>query len=156
MYNTEYHFNLLKEATAAYNALTDYEREFIANPEILTEKKAELSAAMGVEVNFANSYADHFVKEETADNEEDEGNSAGLIIIIIAAAVIAVGGAAAAVIVTLKKKKTNAETEETVKTENSSADADEANVTKTEEVASNTVSDGEENTASENSDAKED
>ena len=156
MYNTEYHFNLLKEATAAYNALTDYEREFIANPEILAEKKAELSAAMGVEVNFANSYADHFVKEEIADNEEDEGNSAGLIIIIIAAAVIAAGGAAAAVIVILKKKKTNAETEETVKTENSSADADEANVTKTEEVASNTVSDGEENTASENSDAKED
>ena len=157
MYNTEYHFNLLKDATEAYNALTDYEREFIANPEILAEKKAELSSAMGVEVDFSLSYADQFVEKEVNDTEEDDGKSSALLpIIIIAVSVIAVASGAAAVVIILKKKKANAETEETLETENNNVDTDEAYVAETEEVASNTVSDGEENTASENSDAKED
>ena len=156
MYNTEYHFNLLKDATAAYNALTDYERELIANPEILAEKKAELSAAMGVEVNFAISYADHFVTEETDETEDEDTSSLLLIIIIIAAAVIVAGGAAAATVVILKKKKANAETEVTAEAEKAPAADEEAEAAEASEVGSNPVSEGEENPASENSDAKED
>ena len=164
MYNTEYHFNLLKDATAAYNALTDDERALVKDGAVLASKKTELEAAMGVDVNFDLSYNDHFVKEEIKDEDTEEKSFPWLVVIIVVASVAVAAGAGVAVLLVLKKKKSKAEAESASDLgqplSNDVVDKAEPNekeaVAEEDNTSSDSVSDGEENDALENSDVKED
>ncbi|MBQ2686222.1 MAG: leucine-rich repeat protein [Clostridia bacterium] len=142
MYNTEYHFNILKDATLAYNALTDDEKALVANADVLSVKYDELCEAMGVEVNFDITYAEHFKSVEPDDPiiSDDEKEIPWKLIIIIAASVVVVAGIGVVLIVIIKKKKASVKVTNSVNAPvNEESDATPAN----------------ENDTIENSDAKE-
>ena len=108
MYNTEYCFNQLKDAYNAYQALTDAERAVVAKPDVITQKIAELSAAMGRTVDFSLTYAEHFATEEPTTSEPpvaNENDSLKRIAIIVAVAAVVAVGIAVAVFFIMKKKK---------------------------------------------------
>ena len=114
MYNNEYSFELLKDARATYLALSDEARALVKNGAVIDEKIADLSAAMGVTVNFDITYAEHFPEidqpgdpNEPGDNG-DSGINGMVVVIIIASAVVAAALIAAGVFFFLKKKKAKA------------------------------------------------
>ena len=111
MYNTEYCFNQLKDVFTEYNALTEEERASVKNPEVIDAKLAELTAAMGTEIDFSLTYAEHF-PEDPEDPVEppvgDDHDNILTIVLIIAAAVIVIAGIAVALVVVLKKKQKSA------------------------------------------------
>lgn len=122
MYNTEYCFNQLKDVNAAYLALTDEERAAVKNPDVITAKIAELSAAMGKTVDFSLTYAQHFAEENTGvtpppvDNENDTSKMM-MIVIIVAVSVLVVAGIAVIVFLILKKKRVVADAVDEEKTD---------------------------------------
>ena len=125
-----------------YNALTDDEKALVANADVLSVKYDELCEAMGVEVNFDITYADHFKSVEPDDPiiSDDENEIPWKLIIIIAASVVVVAGIGVVLLVIIKKKKASAKVKNAVNAPvNEETDATPAN----------------ENDAIENSDAKE-
>ena len=138
MYNSEYCFNLLKDATSSYLALTEAERAMVNAAGTLDEKKAQLAAAMGVDtIDFNLTYAQNLpAKDPSEDPGADDGSDAVLIIIIVSASVLVLAAAGAVVFFLLKKKKAPAP----VNTEAEAIPEEES----------------EESSCEENSDAKED
>ena len=138
MYNSEYCFNLLKDATSSYLALTEAERAMVNAAGTLDEKKAQLAAAMGVDtIDFNLIYAQNLpAKDPSEDPGADDGSDAVLIIIIVSASVLVLAAAGAVVFFLLKKKKAPAP----VNTEAEAIPEEES----------------EESSCEENSDAKED
>lgn len=112
MYNTEHCFNTLKEANSAYLLLSEEERGMVAHADTLDTKLAQLSAAMGVEVDFSKSYSEHFVSENPPTDEPPVNNDGGefpwLVVVIIAACVVVVAAAVIVVILVKRKKATAA------------------------------------------------
>ncbi len=109
MDSSEYSYNLLKAAVLSFESLTDAEKARVANADTLDVKKAELSAAMGKELDFSLEYKDYFPAEEENGNggnvtEEPDGKNGGTVAIIIVASVMAAAAVAAAVLLVLKKK----------------------------------------------------
>ena len=120
--NSEYTYNLIKDARASYLALSDAEREMIANAEVLDTKIDELAKAMGCELNFDLTYGEHFATvdpEPPHDDPPAEDN--GLVTVIIVICACALGAAAIAVAIVLilknKKKKTSEATDTAANTE---------------------------------------
>ncbi|MBQ8719558.1 MAG: leucine-rich repeat protein [Clostridia bacterium] len=110
MYNTEHSFNKLKEATGAYLALSDEERAMVAHPDVLDTKLTQLTAAMGVEVDFSKSYSEHFASENPPSDEPPVDNNDGggfpwPVVAIVAACVVVAAGAVSIVFIFLKRKK---------------------------------------------------
>ena len=121
MYNSEYFYNQLKSARAAYMALSDAEKAAVSNSDRLNQKVTELTTAMGKgELNFELSYNDYFKADEptTPDEPTDEPNQGGdnepvddeqgtpvwAIILIVVGAMLVFGGAAFGVVFFVKKK----------------------------------------------------
>ena len=114
--NSEYCFNLLKEAKAAFDVLTATERAQVANAGVLDAKLSELTAAMGKTPDFSLTYAENMpqtpddpTEPPTGGDDEpgtgdDEPKAFPVGVIIVIAVVVVVGGAVVAVVV-LKKKK---------------------------------------------------
>ena len=111
MYNTEYCFNLLKDATEAYLALTDEEKEMVSSPETLDSKKAALALAMGVEdIDFSLSYSENLPTEEPpVDPPVDDGPEGWVIALIVIASVVVAGGVGACLYFFVFRKKKVAE-----------------------------------------------
>ena len=118
MYNTEHSFNTLKEATNAYLKLTEDERACVAHPEVLDEKKAELAAALGAEIDFSKNYEDYVTTPEPptgGDEPGDDNDGSGMVVVIIVISLVVVCAAAVAVIFVIKKKKTAVVEDESAK-----------------------------------------
>ena len=125
MDNSEYFYNLVKDANLYFNGLTDEERALVSNTERLTQRTSELSAAMGKELNFELSYADYFKSPENPpvidppagdDNPEQPAPNKGMapwvIVLIVTGSVLVVAAAAVAVMLILRKKKSSETTEQ--------------------------------------------
>ena len=134
MYKDKHSFEKVKEARAAYMALSDADRAKISNADRYTQKLAELNTAFGTEVNFDASYEENLPAEAPTDDTTDEGGlEAWVIIVIIAASVIVAAGAAVLVIILVKKNKKSAlptdaessdDAEESLPAEDASSEAD--------------------------------
>ena len=156
MYNSEYSFELVKDARASYLALTEEEKKQVDNAATLDEKIAELATAMGKELDFSISYADHFKVEEPDDPGvtppvvEPKPAVDPIVIVVIAVAAVLLIGAGVVTVILLKKKKAAAQV---VEPSEASAVAEETG----EDTASDTASedaDGDENAVSD-AEAKE-
>ena len=115
---SEYSFNIVKDANAAFQALTAEEQKLVSNADVLTAKIAELKAVMGVEVDFNKTYADYFPAEEeeqpvetkpteptgTTEPAPQPNNDLPLVAIVLG--VIGVAVVAVIVILFMKKKNT--------------------------------------------------
>ena len=121
--NSEYSFNKVKEARAAYLALADADRAKITNSTVLDQKIADLTTAIGKDIDFSLSYEDHVSQKEEGEEPTeptlpDENNGWILPVIIISASVVVLAAALVAVLFFIKKKKsatpvsTNEETSE--------------------------------------------
>ena len=114
--NSEYCFNLLKEAKAAFDVLTATEQAQVVNAGVLDAKLSELTAAMGKTPDFSLTYAENMPQtpddptEPPAGGDDEPGTGDSepkafpVAIVIIIVAVVVIGGAVVAVVV-LKKKK---------------------------------------------------
>ena len=108
----EYSFNVVKEARATYNSLTDAQRQKVANADRLNAKIEELSEVFGTEINFELNYEDNLpepIEPPTGGDdpaEPNDGLDAWVIVLICVGAALVLAGAAAAVVVVLKKRKT--------------------------------------------------
>ena len=114
--NSEYSFNLVKDARASYLSLTEDERAAVSNALVLENKISDLSAVMGVNPDFSLTYAEHFPQApeepeapETPDSPADEPaeeNDDGtlMLVIIISASVVGAAVIAFAVVIFLKKR----------------------------------------------------
>ena len=113
MYNNEYCFNIVKDARESFLGLTADEQAAVFNADVLTEKIAELTAAMGVTPDFSKTYSEHFASEEppvTDDPSEnpsdgDDGNKTLVVILIVVGSVAMLAAAGFVGFVLLKKKK---------------------------------------------------
>jgi hypothetical protein len=115
MYNNEYCFNKVKEARESLLALTEAEQAQVANKADLDAKITALATAMGVELDFTKTYAEHFPTEEppidppTDDpTVDDKNNDLLVIILIVAGAVVVLAAAGVAAFMIIKKKKQSA------------------------------------------------
>ena len=118
MDKSEYSFNIVKDARAAFQALTAEEQKLVSNADVLTAKIAELKAVMGVDVDFNKTYADYFPAEEekqpvetkptepTGTTEPATQPSNDLPLVAIVLGVIGVAVVAVIVILFMKKKNT--------------------------------------------------
>ena len=112
--NSEYSFNLVKEARAAYLALTEAEKASVENALVLENKISDLCAVMGLNPDFSLTYGEHFPTEETPDepdepqdgtnNPPEEKDNTVLIIALVAAGAAVVATAAVLLVVFMKKK----------------------------------------------------
>ena len=108
----EYSFNVVKEARATYNSLTDAQRQKVANADRLNAKIEELSEVFGTEINFELNYEDNLpepIEPPTGGDdpaEPNDGLDTWVIVLICVGAALVLAGAAAAVVVVLKKRKT--------------------------------------------------
>ena len=104
-------------------ALSDAEKVAVSNTDRLTQKIADLTAAMGKgELNFELSYNDYFKTPDTPDipdtpdtpdepntgSDEESGLPGWAIALIVIGAVLVAGGAAFGVVYFLKLKKGSA------------------------------------------------
>ena len=132
--NSEYAFEIVKDASATFQALTAEEQAMVSNADKLTAKIEELKSAMGMDVDFSKTYAEHFPQQGGDDvpdtkptdptgtdqigKTDPDGLSTGMIIVIVCVAVVVVAGVVLALILVNKKKKTANENEnEEVRTE---------------------------------------
>lgn len=134
--NSEYAFEIVKDARASFQALTAEEQAMVSNADRLSAKIEELRAVMGVEVDFSKTYSQHFPQQGGNENpgtdtqpttptgtdqpgrSDQTGMSTGMIILIVCVAVALVAGVVLAVIWSAKKKKPENENEnEEVRTE---------------------------------------
>ena len=85
----------------------------VTNGDRLTQKIADLTAAMGVEPNFSLKFADHFKAPETETpvqpeppvEEPEKTLETWVIVLIVVASVALVGGAATATVIIIMKKR---------------------------------------------------
>ena len=111
MDNSKYSFDRVKDARAAYLALTEKERSMVSNAMVLENKISDLSAIMGVNPDFSIDYEAHFPDAPDAPDDPADPGSQGkdsstlVIVIIISASVLVAASAAFAVVLFLKKKK---------------------------------------------------
>lgn len=111
MDNSKYSFDKVKDARAAYLALTEKERAMVSNAMVLENKISDLSAIMGVNPDFSIDYEAHFPDAPDAPDDPADPGSQGkdsstlVIVIIISASVLVAASAAFAVVLFLKKKK---------------------------------------------------
>jgi hypothetical protein len=118
MDNSKYSYELVKEARGLYLALTDAERESLADGARLEAKIAELALAMGVELDFTKTYEEHFPKQDLpsddgADQTTEKSDKWIVIVIVAVVVVLAACGAGALVVANRKKKSALAEVSET-------------------------------------------
>lgn len=110
---SEYSFELVKDARASWLALSAEEQAMVTNGDRLTQKIADLTAAMGVEPNFSLKFADHFKAPETETpvqpeppvEEPEKTLETWVIVLIVVASVALVGGAATATVIIIMKKR---------------------------------------------------
>ena len=111
MDNCQRSFDVLKEARAAYLALTDAERALVTNGSLIETKTEELAAAMGKEIDFNLTYAEHFPEDQPPQDDPGEQDPPApqpktwVIVLIVALSVVAAGAIAVVVVVLIKKKK---------------------------------------------------
>ena len=139
--NSKYSFDKVKDANAAYLALTEDERIRISNVDVLENKKSDLCAVMGINPDFSKEYEDHFVSDDPVIDEPpviddpidggDENNGLAVVLIIVGAAVLLAGAAVVAFIL-LKKKKATVGTSEA---ENTVESKTEGLISENEEIA---------------------
>ena len=125
--NSEYSYNLIRDAVASFEALSDEEKALVKNAADLETKKAELAAAMGKELDFSLQYKDYFpapVGGEDNNEPEPEKNNGWVIAVIIGASVVAVAAAAVAVFLILKKKNVFAGKADSASTDSSDTKED--------------------------------
>jgi len=107
---TKYSFELVKDANAAYLALTEDERAMVENAQVLTAKISELSAAIGRDVDFSLSYEEHFDQGVQGPGPGDEtpgGLDTWVVVLIISASVVALAGATVVTTLLIRKKKSS-------------------------------------------------
>lgn len=110
MDKSEYSFEKVKAARAALQALTADEQARVSNAAVLSTKVEELTAAMGVEVDFTKTFAQHYPDEPTVtppdDQEPDtDDNGSTVIVVIVCVSVVVLAAVAVVVLWLLKKKK---------------------------------------------------
>jgi hypothetical protein len=110
MDKSEYSFEKVKAARAALQALTADEQAGVSNAAVLSTKVEELTAAMGVEVDFTKTFAQHYPDEPTVtppdDQEPDtDDNGSTVIVVIVCVSVVVLAAVAVVVVWLLKKKK---------------------------------------------------
>lgn len=109
---SEYSFELVKDARASWLALSAEEQALVSNKDRLTQKIADLAAAMGMEPDFSLSFSDHF-KSNTPEPpaepeppvEPEEPMAVWKIVLIISASVVVVAAAAAVTVIIIMKKR---------------------------------------------------
>ena len=105
----QYSFDAVKDARASYLALSESDRDKVANANRLNEKIEELSEVFGTDINFELNYEDHLPEIEPPTVEPPVDTNDGLdtwvIVLIAAASVLVLAGAAVVVVVLLKKRK---------------------------------------------------
>lgn len=162
MANAKYFYDLVKDARAAYLALTDAERADVTNGELLESKIAELATEMGKTLDFSLEYEDYFpvtendqppVGEPDVDGQ-DKGLDAWVVIVIVVAGVLVLAAAAFGVVFFLKKrslaKEEGTEAEAVCASENEATDnvetedATETDATETEAADTDDSSEGQE------------
>ena len=102
-----YSFNRVKEALAAFNALSADEQAKVSKDKLMT-KISDLAAAMGKEPNFDMTFEEHFPAEEPTPDPEptpDGGLPVFAIILIAVGSVLAAGGIGFGVFMIIKKKR---------------------------------------------------
>ena len=105
---TKYSFEIVKDANAAYLALTEEERMMVENAQVLTEKISELSAAIGRDVDFSLSYEEHFEQDiSVTPPPKPTAPQTWVIVLIMSASVIVVAGATVVTILLIRKKKSS-------------------------------------------------
>jgi hypothetical protein len=105
---TKYSFEIVKDANAAYLALTEDERAMVENADVLTTKISELSAALGRDVDFTLSYEEHLEEEIIEPTPTPPtGPKTWVIVLIISASVIVLAGAAVVTTLLIRKKKSS-------------------------------------------------
>lgn len=111
MDNSKYSYDLVKEARALYNALTDAERAELSNGAVLEDKIAALATAMGKTLDFSKTYEEYFPAQNTPteppvdDTTDGNGGKTWVIILIVSASVVGVAAVCVAVFVFLNSKK---------------------------------------------------
>ena len=110
MDKSEYSFEKVKAARAALQALTADEQARVSNAATLSTKVEELAAAMGVEVDFTKTFAQHYPDEPTVtppDEQEPDtdDNGSTVVIVIVCVSVVVLAAVAVVVVWLLKKKK---------------------------------------------------
>ena len=107
---TKYSFEIVKDANAAYLALTEDERAMVVNADVLTTKISELSAALGRDVDFTLSYEEHInqgIVDPTPGPQTSSGPKTWVIVVITSASVIVLAGAAVVTTLLIRKKKSS-------------------------------------------------
>jgi hypothetical protein len=116
MDKSEYSFEKVKAARAALQALTADEQARVSNAATLSTKVEELAAAMGVEVDFTKTFAQHYPDEPTVtppdDQEPDTDDNGSTVIVVIVCVSVVVLAAVAVVVLWLFKKKKKETVEE--------------------------------------------
>ena len=109
MYCNEYSFNIVKDARATYLALTAEEQALVGNSDVLTAKISELTEAIGRELDFNLTFAEHLPEEPSVTpppvEPPKDGVEAWVIVLIVCASVVVAAGIAVGVIVFIKKKR---------------------------------------------------
>ncbi len=109
IYKDKYSFDKVKEARAAYLALSEGDKAKISKElsDKLTAKITDLNDAFGTEIDFNLNYED-YISEDTPEPPANEGLEWWAILLIVVGSVVIVGGAATVVVVIIirKKKKT--------------------------------------------------
>ena len=107
---TKYCFELIKDAKASYDALTDAEKANVKNASVLETKLADLKTVWGKDVDFSKTYEENLPTEDPVDPTPDpdpkpDGLKTWVIVLIIVGSVLVAGGAAVAVVLVIRKKK---------------------------------------------------
>ena len=104
MDKSEYSFNKVKAARAAYLALTEDERALVSNKVRLDDKLIDIRDAFGVDLDFTKEYSDYVTEEENPPTENPPANDHknGLkpwaIVLIVVSTVLVAGGVAVFVV----------------------------------------------------------
>ena len=109
MAKNEFSFERLKDARASFQALTADEQARVTNAAVLDTKLEELTVAMGVEVDFTKTFAEHFPDEPGVTPPvitEPQPNNTLTIVLIVSGAVVAAAAIAVAILVFIKRKRT--------------------------------------------------
>ena len=110
MDKSKYSFDKVKEARAAYLALTDAERDLITNKARLDQKLADINTAFGTELDFTKNYEDYVSESEPPVveppvDEPKDGLAPWVIVLIVVGSVLVAGGVAVLAVVLVKKNQ---------------------------------------------------
>lgn len=103
---TEYSYNALRNATRAYEELTAEEKALVSNSQILSQKLAELKAAMNVsDIDFGKDFGEYQITPDPESNL----NLALIISLSCVGGALVIAGAVVTTILVLRKKRNNNE-----------------------------------------------